>query len=85
MVTYLIFTVIVALLAAFAILLIDKLGIREWVQIHGLKFFSEMFGCGFCLSFWAGCLFAIILAMVTWNPVLLAVPFCSTPLTRIMI
>ena len=85
MITFLLFTVIVALLAAFIILLITKLGIREWVQIHGLKLFSKMFGCNFCLSFWTGYCVAIILAIVTLNPLLLAVPFCSTPLTRILL
>ena len=77
--------IVVALIAAFVLTLLRKWGVIEWVQIHGNDFFSKMFNCDFCLSFWAGVALAILLAFITGNPALLLVPFCSTMITRYLL
>lgn len=79
---YILFTFIVATLAAFGITLLRKWGIIEYVQVHGNNFFSEMFRCDFCLSWWAGVLLSILIFFVTWDVVILFIPFCSTMITR---
>lgn len=76
---------IVALAAAFVITLGDKWGVIEWVQVHGNAFFSEMFRCRFCLSWWVGVVLSLLISAMAGDPLLLFVPFCSTALTRILL
>ena len=85
MIQFAFYTAVVALVAAFGLTLLKKWGVVEWVQVHGNDFFTKMFNCDFCLSFWAGVALAILLAFVTRNPALLLVPFCSTMITRILL
>lgn len=85
MIQFAFYTAVVALVAAFGLTLLKKWGVIEWVQVHGNEFFAKMFRCEFCLSFWAGVALAILLAFVTGNPLLLAVPLCSTMITRILL
>lgn len=73
---------IVALLAAFVILLITKLGLREKVIVRGNDFFSEMFSCDFCLSFWCGLFFSLAFTIASGSFLFFLVPFLSTPITR---
>jgi hypothetical protein len=78
--------ILIALGASFIILLISKLGWREWVQTFGPKLISEMFGCSFCLSFWTCYLISIILFIfVNREGFTLLYPFLATPITRILI
>ena len=53
-------TLLVAFAAAFVLLLLQKWGVIEYVQVHGNDFFSEMFQCNFCLSWWTGCFRCLI-------------------------
>jgi hypothetical protein len=77
--------IIVALIAAFVLTLLRKWGVIEWVQIHGNDFFSKMFNCDFCLSWWT-CVFICFFALIfTGNPAFLGVPFCSTMITRVLL
>lgn len=85
MIQFAFYTAVVALVAAFGLTLLNKWRVIEWVQVHGNDFFSKMFSCMFCLSFWAGVALAILLAFVTGNPALLLIPFCSTMITRILL
>ena len=48
--------VLVALAAAFVVLLAKKWGIAEWYQVHGDAFTSRLFSCDLCMSFWASVL-----------------------------
>lgn len=79
---FILYIVIVALLAAFVLSLLRKWGVIEWVQVHGNDFFAKMFNCDFCLSWWAGVVLSVVILILTGNPVLLGVPFCSTMITR---
>ena len=73
---------IVACLAAFFITLARKWGIIESVQVHGNEFFSQMFHCDFCLSFWTAWLVVFVMYAATGDNSLAIVPFLSTPITR---
>ena len=79
---YIALAVLVALFAAFLLDLAYKWGIIEWVQVHGNKFFSKMFNCNFCLSWWTGVALSVVLALALWDAHCLLIPFVSTSITR---
>lgn len=76
---------IIALISAFTILLITKIGLRDFVIEHGPKLISRMFDCDFCLSFWTSVLVTAGMVLVTKDLSLALVPMLSTPITRILI
>ena len=75
----------IALAAAFVILLIGKLGIRDRVIAKAPKLISQLFDCDFCLSFWTSVILAAILAIFFSELSILFIPIISTPITRILI
>lgn len=75
----------IALAAAFAILLIGKLGIRDNIIAKAPKLISQLFDCDFCLSFWMSLILAVILAIFFREMNILFIPIISTPITRILI
>jgi hypothetical protein len=77
--------VMVSMVAAFFILLAKKLGIVEWMQIHGDKFISQMASCDFCMSFWAGTLLFICAACFFRDPIFLFGGIASCPITRMLL
>lgn len=79
---YAITVAFIALSAAFIITLLNKWGIIEYVQVHGNDFFSKMFRCDFCLSFWCGVILAFVWALATGDIRVLAAPLFSTIVTR---
>ena len=72
-------------LAAFAILLIGKLGVRDEIITRAPKLISQLFDCDFCLSFWTSLILAIILAIFFNEMSIILIPIISTPITRILI
>lgn len=78
-------SVIVALIASFIVLLLSKVGVLEWVQINGSETISKLASCHFCLSFWVGLIVAITFAIITANTILVLVPFCSSPISRMLL
>lgn len=82
---FLVFVILVALLAAFVDLLLKKLQIVKWVRENGSAFFSDMFNCDYCLSWWTCFIICVTMAVITGNyQYLFLAPF-STPITRLMI
>ena len=75
----------IALAAAFAILLIGKLGIRDNIIAKAPKLISQLFDCDFCLSFWTSVILAVILAIFFREMSIILIPIISTPITRILI
>lgn len=75
----------IALAAAFAILLIGKLGIRDNIIAKAPKLISQLFDCDFCLSFGTSLILAVILAIFFREMNILFIPIVSTPITRILI
>ena len=82
MVIVLVYTVLVALLAAFMVLLAYKWGVVEYLQVHGNEFISKMAHCEFCLSWWCCVFLSVVIIHHTGNFYLLLVPFMATPITR---
>lgn len=77
--------VLVALMAAFMILLMKKWGVTEWMQVHGNRFVSQMFACDFCLSFWTGTVLFFVAACIYGEPLYVLCGMMSCPLTRLML
>lgn len=75
----------IALAAAFDILLIGKLGVRDEIITRAPKLISQLFACDFCLSFWTSLILAIILAIFFNEMSIIFIPIISTPITRILI
>lgn len=75
----------IALAAAFVILLIGKLGIRDNIIAKAPKLISQLFDCDFCLSFWTSLILAVILVIFFREMNILFIPIVSTPITRILI
>lgn len=76
---------LVALAAAFVVLLIKKWGIAEWIQIHGDNFSSRLFACDLCMSFWAAMVIAVLLSCIWNDSRFLFLPFFTTPITRMLV
>lgn len=77
--------ILVALAAAFVVLLVKKLGIAEWMQVHGDRTMSQLFSCDFCMSFWAAVLILIVLCAYYDNGGYLLLAICTTPITRMLV
>lgn len=77
--------ILVALAAAFVVLVVKKWGWAEWMQIHGDKYLSKLFSCDLCMSFWAGLI--ISFAFVCWydDPIYMTMPVFTTPVTRMLV
>jgi membrane protein implicated in regulation of membrane protease activity len=84
-ITLLLALIYIALAAAFVILLIGKLGIRDNIIAKAPKLISQLFDCDFCLSFWVSLILAVILAIFFREMNILVIPIISTPITRILI
>lgn len=85
MVNFIFVTVCIALIAAFIILLIGKIGLREYIVLVAPKLISKLFSCDFCLSFWLAFALAILASLICNSLILVAIPLFSTPITRILI
>ena len=75
----------VALEAAFVILLAKKLGIIEWMQVHGSEFISKMASCDFCLSFWVGSAICLCVALYEGNAIWILGGTVSCSMTRMLV
>lgn len=78
----LVFSVVVALWVCFLLLLAYKLGIIEWLQVHGGDVVSKLASCDFCMSWWLSVLLTLILFCFLGNSLLVVVPFLATPIAR---
>lgn len=77
--------VIVALVAAFTVLLISRIGLRDFIITHSPKLISELFSCDFCLCFWIGLTITLIAHFVVGWPFTFILPACSTPIARYLL
>jgi len=79
---YLMIAVAVALVASFFLLLFKKIGIVEWLQVHGGDLISELANCDFCLSWWLSLIIAIIAAAIIGDWWIIATAVLATPICR---
>lgn len=77
--------VIVALITAFTILFISRIGLRDFIIIRSPKPISELFSCDFCLCFWIGLTITLIAHFVVDWPFTFILPACSTPIARYLL
>lgn len=77
--------ILIALISAFAIQLMKKTGIVEWMQVHGNKIVAELFSCDFCMSWWANVIICLIVWMITDAYLVMLVPFFATMITRFLL
>lgn len=77
--------VLVALAAAFIVVLVKKWGIAEWMQVHGDRYMYRLFSCDFCMSFWTCVLICCVWSAVTDDMSVFVCPALSTPLARMMV
>ena len=74
---------VISLMDAFLLGLAVKWKILEWLQVHAPNdFFGKLFNCKFCCSWWVSVLISLTLCVATGQLEFLAVPFCSTVITR---
>ena len=77
-----VYAMMVALWVAFLLLLAYKVGLIEWMQVHGGKLISQMAQCDFCMSWWLSVIITLVVLCFTGDVMLLVVPFLSTPIAR---
>lgn len=81
--------IIVALGAAFIVLLMNKTGLREKMRdaldLKGVKFIPDMLDCDFCISFWSAVVICFVASIFTLDFTWLFIPVFSSPLTRNLI
>lgn len=85
MIEFVFLSLIIALFSAFSILLIEKVGYREKIQIRAPKLIAELFSCDFCLSWWTCFVIALIISLFTCNLLIICAAIAATPITRIML
>ena len=85
MTVVLIYSVIVAMIATFLLLLARKWGILEYLQVHGNDFISKMAQCYFCMSWWLCVFLTVLVIRYTCDCHMLLIPFIATPIARRML
>ena len=77
-------SVLTGCLTSWIVILLKKWGVIEWVQVHGNAFFGKLVSCDFCLNFHCAWVLMLVVAVVTGEWILLAVPFFSTTIGRFL-
>lgn len=78
--------ILVALLAAFIFMLLEKTGVRSYIILHSkVKIIAALFDCDFCLSFWIAAIISVVLALLSGNLAFVVICFMSAPLTRFLV
>lgn len=82
----LIYSIVVALVAAFVVVLLKKWGVAEYMQVHGDRFTSQLFSCDFCMSWWASVIVMLLsFSFVGDNAVYLLAAVLATPIARYLV
>lgn len=77
--------VLIALAATFVIILIEKWGGVEWLQVHGNNLVAQMASCDFCLSWWVCVILTAAWVAFTGDYTMAVAPFFATPITRVFL
>lgn len=79
------YALVIAIVSAFIILLIDRIGLREFVVCRSPKVISRLFSCDFCLGFWVSVVLSAALSLAVGDASFMLIPIMSTPVTRILL
>lgn len=74
--------IIIALLSAFILLLLRKVGAVEWLQLHGNDIIHELASCEFCLSWWICLFISLVCAFCVGDWVVILLAALAAPITR---
>ena len=77
--------IIIALITAFVVLFIEKIGLRDVIIMYSPKLVSKLFSCDFCLCFWVSLTLTFIARFIVGWPFVLILPICSTPIARYLL
>ena len=77
-------SVLTGCLSAWVVILLKKWGVTEWVEVHGNAFFGKLASCDLCLNWWISWVIVVVAVFATGLWWLLAVPFFSTALGRLL-
>ena len=76
---------LVACMVTFLLLLAHKVGLVEYLQVHGDKIISKMAQCDFCMSWWLSVIMMVAVVWVTADIHLMIIPLLSTSIARMML
>ena len=82
---YLVLVVLLALAVTFVIQFVEKSGYRDWAIDNTKGLLQQMLQCDFCLGFWTGLFFSIILAFVLGHWWIIFTPVFTTPIIRYLL
>lgn len=82
MISFVIFSVVIACVATFLVILLDKFGVTEYMQVHGNDFFSQLARCSFCLCWWVSVVITVVVIIATGDASIALSPFVSTIIAR---
>lgn len=85
MASFVILVLVLATVAAFGIMLISKLGLRDMAIVEAPKPISQLFECDFCLSWWTCFFLSLLTAAIRHDPTPILAAVVATPLTRRLI
>ena len=74
--------IITGAFAAYALVLLTKWGVVEWMQVHGCGFISGLASCDFCLSWWTSLVFCLLGYAVSGGLEWFGAAFVSTLVCR---
>ena len=80
--TLMAYAIVIAAVAAFFILFMEKTGYRDKMIANSPKLISQMYDCDFCLSFWVSAVFSTGIVLGECNLIYVLIPFISAPITR---
>lgn len=75
-------SVLTGCFTSFAVVLMRKLELLDFLQVHGNNFISKLASCDFCLNWWLAWVFILPVGLLTGDLVWFVVPLFSTTIGR---
>lgn len=83
---FLIVSIIIGLAACWMMLLFQKIGLIEWLQVHApSKVLAELFECYFCMCWWTCLALSFSFSIFAEEPYFILCSICATPIARYLI
>lgn len=86
LVEFIIYTVIIASVAAWVLAIAYKWGIIEKLQANApCELIHKLASCLFCLSWWTCVALSVVASVILWDWHMLLIPFVATRITQCLI